>query len=60
MAYPLTLEPTNAFLGSGKEFQLPARASFRQLVVNFYEESERRVMAKKKFTGGTSRVCGAP
>jgi hypothetical protein len=43
-----------------KKIRFPARADFRQLVVNFYEESERRVMAKKKFTGGTSQVCGAP
>jgi hypothetical protein len=42
-----------------KNSDSPARANLRQLEENFYEESDRCVMAKK-FTEGTGRVYGAP
>lgn len=51
--------PRALFRDLEKDSDSPARAGLRQLKINFYEESDRRVMARKKFTGGTGRVCGA-
>jgi hypothetical protein len=53
-------ECTSGVWDPGKNLDSPATAGLRQLEMNSHDKSDRRVMVKIKFTGGTGRVCGAP